>query len=86
MAFAHQFGDTAVYGLALHHHAGETAKGVVIHATPLVGSIVAQIMHMNLYQTFLLASANNAFLSEILQQLGYYCNDIYAHNRMQRYE
>ena len=40
--------DTAVDGLALHHHAGEAPVGIVVDAAPFVGGVVAQVVEMNL--------------------------------------
>ena len=55
-ALAFQCGYAAVYGLALHYHAGEPAEGVVVHAAVLVGGVVAQVVHVYFNQSFLLGA------------------------------
>ena len=49
--------NAIVDGLALHHHAGETTKGIVVHTAVLIGGIVTKVMDVDFNQTLLLSSA-----------------------------
>ena len=65
-----QGGDASVDGLALHHHAGTAAIGIVVHTSPFVCSIVAQVVQMNLGETLLLRACQDGLAYESLQHLG----------------
>ena len=77
--FGFQSRDGTVDGFALHHHAGEAAVGVVVHTPPLVGTVVTEIVQMNLCQTFLLGTCQYRFMHESFQHLGQYGNNVYSH-------
>ena len=71
--------DAAVYGLYLHHHAGKTAVGIVVHAAPFVLGVVAQIVQMYLSQPLLLGTCQDRFVNKALEHFGQNGNDIYSH-------
>ena len=48
--------DATVYRLNLYHHARVAAEGVVVDLAVAVGGIVAQVMHRNGTQAFILSS------------------------------
>jgi len=53
--------DGSVDGLDAHHHAGAAAERVVVDAPVLVQRVVAQVVHGDLHQAFLLRPLENAF-------------------------
>ena len=71
--------DGALHRLYLHHHAGGTAEGVVIHAAPLIGGVVAQIMDNDLSETLLLSSLKHRHADEGLDHLRQYGQYIDSH-------
>ena len=71
--------DAAVDRLYLHHHTRKASIGIVVNTTPLVESIVAQVMDMDFGESFLLGPCNNALVHEWLDHLGQNRYDIYTH-------
>ena len=72
--------DAAVDGLALHHHTGKAAIGIVVHASPFVACIVAQVVQMNLCQSLLLCPRQNRLVDKPFEHLGQYSDNIYSHH------
>ena len=79
VALGREGADTAVDRLTLHDHPGKTAKGIVIDATVLADSIVAQVMQMDFYESFLLGASQNTLLKKTLDQLRDDGDDINTH-------
>ena len=49
VAMGGEFADTAVDGLALHHHSCEAAEGVVVDATILADCVVTKVVQVDFY-------------------------------------
>ena len=79
VSFFTQMGYAAVDRFYLHHHTRKASIGIVVNTTPLVESIVAQVMDMDFGESFLLGPCNNALVHEWLDHLGQNRYDIYTH-------
>ena len=80
VALSLQGRDAAVDGLALHHHSGKSAIGVVVHAAPLVERVVAQIVQMYFGQAFLFRTCQNRLVDESLNHLWQHGDNVYSHS------
>ena len=74
-----------------HDHACVSAVAVVIHVLAWPYSVLAQVMDMNLDQTFLYSPAHYRMTERAVKQFRYDCKNIYSHklvptsNVLQRY-
>ena len=71
--------DTAVDGLALHHHTGRAAIGVIINSAPFVEGVVTEVVQTDFCQSFLLSPCQDGFVDEAFQHLGQNGYDVYSH-------
>ena len=79
VALGFQGCDAAVNGLALHHHTGTSAIGVVVYAAPFVEGVVTQVVQMDLCQSFFLCPCQDRLVYESFEHLGQHGDDIYSH-------
>ena len=79
ITFGFKCGDTTVDWLNLHHHPGLPAERIIIHLPVLVGSVVTQIMHMELHQPLFLCPLQNRASQRGLEHFWKYGYDVDTH-------
>ena len=79
MTFRLQCRDTPVNRLNLHHHAGTSPERIIVHLTVTVVRIIAQVMNVNLGNSFLLSTAHDGVIEESFNHFRQYGYNVYSH-------
>ena len=80
VALAFELLYASVHWLDLHHHAGLSAKWVVIDLAMLAQRPVAQVVYVNIDKSFVLGALNDAAVQRRLQGFGHHSEYIYSHD------
>ena len=72
VTFCLQGADASVDGFTLHHHAGESPVGIVVHSAPLVESVVAQVVQVNFRKSLFLCPCEYGLVYKTLYHFGQY--------------
>ena len=83
VAFAFQLLNAAVHRFDLHHHPSLTAKGIVVHLAMLAQRPVAQIVHMDFHESFVLCTLQNGAMERRLQHFGQHGEYVDSHHRLE---
>lgn len=78
-AFRLQLFDAAEDRFGFHHHACFAAERVVVHLPVPVERVVAQVVHGDFHQPFLLCPLEDRFVQRRYEQFGNDGYDVYSH-------
>ena len=80
LALAFELLYASVHWLDLHHHAGLSAKWVVIDLAMLAQRPVAQVVYVNFHKPLVLSALHYAAVQWRLQGFGHHSEYIYSHD------